>query len=411
MNPLYTVFVYGVWLLATYYLVFLALLLFMNRNKLYETKKSYDKDSFVSIIVPAFNEEEKIADTIKSLKKVKYENIEYIIINDGSKDQTSKVVNKNIKSNPRFVFLNNQKNKGKAACLNEGIKIARGEFIACMDADSIVQRDIFKKTLPYFDNENVGAVTVSVELRKPKGLLHKIIDLEYIIGLSLFLKLFSLFNCVFVTPGPFSIYKKKVLNKIGGFDVDNITEDLEIAYRIQKQGYKIKNCMEAKVKTITPPTFKEIYAQRKRWYSGAIHTLIQHKDIVFNKRLGLFGFFIPYNYTLVFLGLLLFMVSTFMGLSNLFEQLLFFKYTNFNFFDRLFDFDFDLLRLGAVSFIGFSSLFAGILIMIAGLKFTNKEFKTKKLGMLAYPFIFFLYQIFWTGAIIAVLGGKKVKWR
>ena len=132
---------------------------------------------------------------------------------------------------------------------------------------------------------------------------------------------------------------------------------------------------------------------------------------MFNKRLGLFGFFIPYNYTLVFLGLLLFMVSTFMGLSNLFEQLLFFKYTNFNFFDRLFDFDFDLLRLGAVSFIGFSSLFAGILIMIAGLKFTNKEFKTKKLGMLAYPFIFFLYQIFWTGAIIAVLGGKKVKWR
>ena len=411
MNPFYTVFVYGVWFLATYYLVFLALLLFLNRNKLYETKNNYDKSSFVSIIVPAFNEEEKIVDTIKSLKNVKHENIEFIIINDGSKDKTSEVVNNNIKGDQRFVFLNNKKNKGKAACLNEGINIATGKFIACMDADSIVQRDIFKKTLPYFDNDEVGAVTVSVELRKPKGLLHKIIDLEYIIGLSLFLKLFSLFNCVFVTPGPFSIYRKKVLIEIGSFDVNNITEDLEIAYRIQKQGYKIRNCMEAKVKTITPPTFKEIYAQRKRWYSGAIHTLIQHRDIVFNKKLGLFGFFIPYNYTLVFLGLMLFMVSTFMGLSNLFEQLWFFKYTHFNFLDRIFDFDFDLLRLSAVSFIGFSSLLAAILIMVAGLKFTNKEFKTKKIGMLAYPFIFFLYQIFWTGAIIAVLRGKKIKWR
>ena len=145
-----------------------------------------------------FNEEEKIADTIQSLKKVKHENIEFIIINDGSKDKTSEVVNNNIKGDQRFVFLNNKKNKGKAACLNEGINIATGEFIACMDADSIVQGDIFKKTLPYFDNDAVGAVTVSVELRKPKGLLHKIIDLEYIIGLSLFLKLFSLFNLLMV---------------------------------------------------------------------------------------------------------------------------------------------------------------------------------------------------------------------
>ena len=108
-----------------------------------------------------------------------------------------------------------------------------------MDADTIVEPDAIKKSLPYFNEGDVGAVTVSVEVNRPKSFLHKIIDLEFILGLSLFLKVFSFFNCIFVTPGPFSIYRKDVLDKIGGFDVNNIVEDFEIVFRIRKAGYKI----------------------------------------------------------------------------------------------------------------------------------------------------------------------------
>jgi cellulose synthase/poly-beta-1,6-N-acetylglucosamine synthase-like glycosyltransferase len=239
----------------------------------------------------------------------------------------------------------------------------------------------------------------------------KIIELEYIIGLSLFLKLFSMFNCVFVTPGPFSIYRKSLLKKIGGFDPENITEDLEIAYRIHKSKYKIANCMGAKVRTIIPQTFKEIYVQRRRWYSGAIQTLFKHRNMALNKNFDLFGYFIPYNYLLIFLGLSLFLTSTYLGISNFIENLLYFQYTNFNFLERIFDFEFDILRTGMIYLIGCSSLFIGMFVMISGLKFTNKEISRKKLGVVGYPLLFILYQIFWIGSILTVMRGKKIKWK
>ena len=412
MNPIYTAFVYLVWFLATYYIVFLALLLFTNKERLYEKKGHINKKKpFISLIIPAFNEEGKIAKTITSLKKINYKKIEFILINDGSSDKTNEVISKNIEGFNKFIFINHKKNKGKAMRLNEGIDKSKGSFIACMDADSIIGPGIFNKVLPYFKDKDIGAVTVSVEVIKPKTFLHKIIELEYIIGLSLFLKLFSMFNCVFVTPGPFSIYRKSLLKEIGGFDPENITEDLEIAYRIHKSKYKIANCMGAKVRTIIPQTFKEIYVQRRRWYSGAIQTLFKHRKMALNKNFDLFGYFIPYNYLLIFLGLSLFLTSTYLGISNFIENLLYFQYTNFNFLERAFEFEFDILRTGMIYLIGCSSLFIGMFVMISGLKFTNKEISKKKLGVVGYPLLFILYQIFWIGSILTVMRGKKIKWK
>lgn len=413
MNPWYGALVYGVWFLATYYIViFFLLLLTTPEKQLYERRRFRSKDRpKVSIIVPAFNEEGKIGQTIKSLKRLTYPSYEVIVISDGSTDGTSAEVRAAIGADKRFRFFDNKKNKGKAACLNEGIRTACGQFVAGMDADSVVDRTILQKTLPYFEESKVGAVTVTVEVTQAKGLLHQIIDIEYTIGLSLFLKVFSLFNCIFVTPGPFSIYRKKLLDEIGGFDEKNITEDLEIAYRIHKAGYEIKNCLEAKVYTIVPPTFKQVYVQRKRWYSGAIQTLIKHRDLPFKRKYGLFAFFVPFNYLLITLGLILFVSTTWLSLSNLLESLQYFQYTNFNFFERLLEWSPDILSLGRISFIGYTAFIWGIVIMFMGLTTTKKSFREKRLGMIGYPFLFFLYQIWWIGALGAVVRGKRIKWR
>ncbi len=385
--------------------------MFVYKDRLHEKKKPLTHYPTVSVIVPAFNEEHKIAETIVSLQQVVYPKIEFIVVNDGSSDGTSTVVRKAIEHDVRFSFIDRKENKGKAASLNEGISHAKGEFVACMDADSVVEPDIFSKALPYFDEANVGAVTVSVELKNPKTILQKIIDIEYIIGLSLFLKLFSIYNCVFVTPGPFSIYRRNMLHEIGCFDPKNITEDHEIAYRIHKHGYAIANCHHAKVYTITPDTFKGIYVQRRRWYSGAIQTLLQHRDIIFNKKLGVFGYFAPFNYVLVGSGLLLFYASTYLTISRLLETLWHYHYTNYNFFDHLFDFHFDILAISRIYLVGFFAFLFTLFIMVAGLKMTGKHFSEKKVGLLGFPYMFFLYQLFWSGAIFAVLRGKNVKWR
>ena len=88
----------------------------------------------------------------------------------------------------RLIFIDNDKNKGKAACLNQGIQIAKGRYVACMDADSVVPKDIMKKTIPYFSDKEIGAVTVSVIVKRANNFLQKTIQLEYVLGLSLFLR-------------------------------------------------------------------------------------------------------------------------------------------------------------------------------------------------------------------------------
>lgn len=412
MNPTYMILVYLVWFLATYFVVTLILVLIANRKNLYENRIFDDAATlpFVSIVISAYNEEQKIEDTFKSLKKINYNKMEFIIVNDGSNDKTSDVAKKYL-DDKRFILIDNSNNKGKAACLNQGIKIAKGEFIATMDADSMASPDIIKRTLPYFDEHVIGAVTVSVEARNPSTFLQRIIDLEYIIGLSLFLKLLSTFNCLFVTPGPFSIYRASVLREIDGFDENNITEDMEIAFRIHKAGYKIKSCIDTKVQTLLPNDFKSLYRQRKRWYSGAIKTYYQHRDMLFNRKFGYFGFFIPFNIILITLGIVLFLYSTYLGLSKLIENIYYYHYTNYNFFENFFDWNFDILTYGEVSVLSFTAFLGTLLIMFVGLKYARVRYKEKKIGMLGYPFIFFLYQIFWVASYFAVIRGKKVKWR
>jgi len=412
MNVIYNVLLYTVWFVSTYYVVLILLILLSGKDKLYEKRKwNYKVHPKVSILVPAYNEERKIKFTIDSLKKVDYDNMEIIIINDGSSDNTSKVVMENIRGDSRFKFIDRKENKGKAGSLNDGIAHSTGEFIATMDADSIVEKKMFYKVLPYFENKNVGAVTVSVLVKNPKTFLHKIFELEYIIGLSLFLKAFSLFDAVYVTPGPFSIYRKSVLQEIKGFDPGNITEDLEIAYRIQKKKYKIENCLDAKVYTILPPTFKQICVQRKRWYGGGILTLKKHRSMLLNSKYGMFGYVIFINYMLIFLGLILFGASLYLGASHIISNIGYYTYTGFDLSHWFKNFHIDLLNLGRTTILGYLSLLFTITVLIIGLVLTKTKFAKKKLGLLGYTFMFFLYQLFWTIAIYTVIRGRKIKWR
>lgn len=414
MNPIYTAFVYLVWFLATYFIITFLLHSISYRKRLFESSAfgASRKLPKVSIVVPAYNEEERISETIRSLQAVDYPKrlIEIIIVNDGSRDSTAQVIRRHL-GGKGLIFVDNTKNKGKAACLNQGIGIAKGEFIACMDADSQVSPDILMKTLPEFKSGKIGAVTVTVEVKEKKTFLQKIVDLEFILGLSLFLKVFSFLNCIFVTPGPFSIYRKSVLQEIGGFDEKNITEDLEIAYRLHKAGYRIENTMQTKVITYAPPTFGKLYVQRKRWYTGAILTLWQHKNIFLDRRVGLFRFFIPFNYGLIFLGIGLFFYSSYLGIKNMVKQLVLYSHTGFNFFSHM-EFTFDPYSISIFLFYGLSATLLTVLFVIVGLSLSGKKVDKRRMpGFFGYLFLFFLYQLFWMASIVNVALRRRAKWR
>ncbi|MBL7054976.1 glycosyltransferase family 2 protein [Candidatus Woesearchaeota archaeon] len=394
-------------------MVFL-LTIFKKKANLFEEIPLIEDDKLpnVSFVISIYNEEKKIDKTIESLLAIDYPKnlFEIILVNDGSNDKTKEVVGR-YTSNKNIIFIDNKKNKGKAVCLNQGISQAKGEFIACMDADSVVPKDILQKTLPFFKNKKTGAVTIPVEVKNPKNFLEKIIEIEYIIGLSLFLKVLSFFDSIHVTPGPFSIYRISLIKKLGGFDEKSMVEDLEIAYRIQKLGYKIDCCISTYVKTIIPNNLKSLYTQRKRWYSGSLLTLYKHRSIIFNKEVGFFGYFIPFSFALVVLGLSLFMASIYLGISNLVKQLSFYSLTNYNFLAHLSLTDIDLLNFSIFGFFGIFSIVATYFIAGVGLKIYKVRILERKLGFASFFLLFFLYQFFWLSSFSSVILARKIKWR
>src|SRR3989344_1841766 len=411
---IYTIFVYVVWFVAIYFTIVLLLLILSNRKQLYDSPVLDESKPLpkVSIVVPAYNEEKKIAESIESLKKVDYpqELLEIIVVNDGSTDRTAEVVSR-YRGVPNLIFIDNKDNKGKAARLNQGISRARGEFVACMDADSQVQPDIIKKTVPYFRDPKTSAVNVTVKVNNPKGFMEKVIEIEYIIGLSLFLKALSFLNSVHVTPGPFSIYRKSVLKTIGGFDETSITEDLEIAHRLQRYDYKIASCLTTYVRTIIPERMRGLYRQRRRWYSGALITFWQYRDMAFRKKAGVFGVFLPYIYTVMVLGLILFLSSSYLGLTDTFHNLSLYAHANFNFFEHFSLKDIDPLSVSVFGVFGLSSIVSVFLLAFIGVKLTGQKIRSKAKGLMGFWLLFFIYQVFWISALFHVVFRREVKWR
>lgn len=254
-------------------------------------KKKIVRYPLFSALVPAYNEEASIRDTLLSLLNLDYpsDKIEIMVINDGSTDQTPQIVQKIIQEFPqRNITLLNQLNQGKGNALNHGLQKAQGEFFACLDADSFVSADALKIMLPLFADAEVAAVCPLLKVKSPRTILQKVQWSEYIINMF-YRWLNAKIHSVHVTPGPFSLYRTSIIKKIGGYDEHTITEDLEIAIRLQKHHYKILHTFDTTVETVAPTTWRELFRQRVRWYKGSVDNTFVYKKLVFNKKYGDFG--------------------------------------------------------------------------------------------------------------------------
>jgi len=339
-------FFFGIYFLTMFMLIFSK-----NRKKLYDFPK-LKKFPSISILVPALDEEDTIADTINYLLKIDYpsDKKEIIIINDGSKDKTKRIIEGFVKKN-KNVFLLDKENSGKADSLNRGIKMAKGELIAVADADSYPNKDVFMKMVGHFEDKNVGAVTSRVLVRNKEGFLGKFQDIDYrVIAWSR--KVLDYVNSVYVTNGPMSIYRKSILKEVGGFDTKNLTEDIEVTWHILSKGYHTRMSYDAKVYTKVPSKFKDWMNQRVRWNLGGLQTIYKYKSFFFRSR-NAFGYFvIPYvslAFFLAIVGFLLFSRFVWKKLSIYIYSIPFFLqgYNPFKYFDFVFPLTV-LLILGAI---------------------------------------------------------------
>jgi len=304
-----------------------------------------------SLIAPAYNEGMTIIENVRSLLSLYYHNLEIIIVNDGSKDDsmeklivayelelTSFFVQGNIETkvirgiykskNPAFkkLIVVDKENGGKADALNVGVNISAGDYIVCIDVDCILEQDaILKLAKPFLEqtekrviacggvirlanNCNVvnGAVT---EVNLPKSWLGRTQALEYIRAFILGRMAWSRASGLILISGAFGAFDRQIVLACGGYDRNTVGEDMELVVRMrrymeeQKQAYEVVNIPDPLCWTEVPESKEVLRKQRNRWMRGTMETLWKHRKLMFNPKYGRFGMIsMPYWFFFEFLG-------------------------------------------------------------------------------------------------------------
>lgn len=297
--------------ISLYMFSFFVILTIKNKNRLFESPLP-KKDYLISILVPAYNEEDSIQDTIDHVMSLNYpkDKLEVIAINDGSKDKTYKILCE-LKNKYPILKILNKENSGKADSLNQGINMSKGELIAVVDSDSFPSKDSLMKLTGFFNEDKIAAVTSFVTVRnKDENFFAKIQSIEYMI-LGWARKLLDFVDSVYVTNGPLSLYRKKYLIEVKGFDLKTVTEDIDVTWNLLAHGYKTAMCLDARVSTVVPSKFKSWYRQRTRWGLGGLQAIFKYKSMFFKK--GMFGAFIlPFVSFSIIISLIAFVFSLYL---------------------------------------------------------------------------------------------------
>ncbi|MDO4340366.1 MAG: glycosyltransferase [Eubacteriales bacterium] len=312
------------------------------RRKMY----LYHDDNYipVSILVPAYNEEVTILDTVHSLRQMDYPEYEIIVVDDGSSDDTAKrlieefhlikaerPIQRRIPTKKALsvwesvgegarITLICKENGGKADALNMGINASRYSHFVSIDADSVLQPTAVRRMMEAFleDKRVVAcggmiqianqATIVNGEVKEqyfPKKIIVLLQMLEYCRSFLGSRILFDFWGGNMIISGACGMFKKELVLRCGGYDSDIIGEDMELVVKLHhfcrsnRIDYKIVHEQEAICWTQVPESLNDLRKQRRRWHTGMIQSILLHKDIIFNPEYGLVSFFSMTYYLLM----------------------------------------------------------------------------------------------------------------
>lgn len=325
----------------------------------------------VTLLVPAYNEQAGIVETVRSLLALTYPQLEVIVINDGSKDETLArleqafnlvrtqcVTALRLQTRPvrgfyvsvteqRLLVLDKE-NGGKSDSLNAGLNFASSPYICAVDSDVVLESDaLLRVALPILlDPDRVAAVGGIVrvvngsrvargrveEVRLPGSTVEAIQVVEYLRGFLFGREGWSALNGLLIISGAFGCFSRQLLLEIGGYRGDTLTEDMELVvrlhrymYRKARQTYRIMFIPDPVCWTEVPADLRTLARQRKRWQKGLLQVLWAHRSMILNPRYGFIGLVaIPYQVVVELLGPLVEMlgwisiiVSAFLGILTL----------------------------------------------------------------------------------------------
>lgn len=366
----------------------------------------------VTIAVPCWNEERTVYKTIRSLLALNYpkDKLEIFLVNDGSTDGTSSILGRFDRY--RNVKIFHKKNGGKYTALNLALENSTADFFGCLDADSVADSEALARIMSYFEKDpEIMAVAPSVTVHNPKSFIQYAQKAEYLMGIYL-KKMLGFLGAINVTPGPLTIFRRKVFNDLGPYRPGHNTEDMEIAYRMQKNLYKIEHCNDAYVYTNTPNTLKKLFRQRLRWIYGFINNTIDYREVLFRKKYGHFGTFIlPVGAISLFSVSYLFGQIVYEVFNFISSKILQWKAVGWNLYFDGFNFDPFFINTETLAFLMIVMYVFVVLSIIFGQRIMKQKARLS-LEMLYFFPVFGLIAPFWlVKAILNTIMARKPSWR
>jgi len=352
----------------------------------------------VAMIVPCWNDEKTVRGSVESLLALDYpkDKLELILVDDGSTDNTPTVMD-TFASNPQIKVIH-QANGGKYRAVNAGIAAASdAEFVGCLDADSFVAPDALRESIAAFHSPEVGAVTPAMSVHNPKSFLERMQNAEYIFGISL-RHILSSVNGLYVTPGPFSIYRRQLIIDLGGFRPGHQTEDLEMALRLQRAGMVIENAPKARVYTKAPRSVPKLIKQRTRWSTGLLRNVVyDYNDLIGNPKYGALGMLVlPLGLLAAVSGIVVFFIVIFEVVSRIINAIIIasaapLSYSLIPHFSHLGWF---YLPVSAVALFGAVLIVVNLTLIIVGKRISRTP-TSVLFGIVAYLFLYGLIAPLW----------------
>jgi biofilm PGA synthesis N-glycosyltransferase PgaC len=272
----------------------------------------------VTVIVPAYNEEQNVGKLLDTLVDQSYPNLEILVVNDGSTDHTAQVARDYRRSGVQLLDLP-PPNSGKHAALNYGLTLANGEIVIVMDADGLVEHNCVTRMVAAMQNPRIAAVAGNVKVANRISLLTKVQALEYVRDINVPRRAFDLLDISIVIPGPLGAFRKSFVRDVGGYDPDTVAEDFDTTVKVHKAKdgavAGVRNVTDAVSYTEAPERIRDLVKQRKRWYGGMTQTVIKHSDRRLAAHVGAYSSAaVPYLYLTLFAVPLLEIGMTSIGL-------------------------------------------------------------------------------------------------
>ncbi|MEO5865724.1 MAG: glycosyltransferase, partial [Sphingomonas sp.] len=242
-----------------------------------------DPDRFVTVMIPAFNEETVIERAVRGVLASTEVRVEVIVIDDGSADRTSEIIRDSFADDSR-VRLVTLENGGKARALNRGLALATGEIVIALDADTQFEPTTIARLARWFVDETIGAVAGNAKVGNRVNVVTKWQALEYITAQNLERRALASLNAMTVVPGAVGAWRLAAIQQVGGYPDDTLAEDQDLTIAIQRAGWTVHYDQFAVAWTESPETLRGLAKQRFRWAFGTLQCLWKHGGVMVHGR-------------------------------------------------------------------------------------------------------------------------------